>query len=111
MPRLPKLRGPFGSLRRLGAWTLRGGAGVRFFLATGGRWYPRPLTPAQHRVNVARVRSGGPQGFSDLAFFLAPAGSPTRETPKEGGMRFFGKLVGRGKKGAGGPAGGRAEAP
>ena len=35
-------RGRFGSLRRWGAWTLRGGAGVRGFLAIGRRCYQAP---------------------------------------------------------------------
>ena len=94
--RAPRVGAP---LRRLNLARRGGRAGLlghgRAMLASALDSCPRG------RVSRRRVRSGRPQGFPDLAFFVAAADTPSGNPARRLRMSFLDKIMGRGKKAAG----------
>jgi uncharacterized protein YjbJ (UPF0337 family) len=93
------------AVRRWGAWTFLGGAGVRVFFAIGLAMLARGLTGAPQPVSVLASDPESRKVFRIwrffVAFFAAIADTRGRSPSKEAAMSWLDKLLGRGKQAAG----------
>jgi len=96
------------SVRRWGAWTFLGGAGVRVFFAIGLAMLARGLTGAPHPVSVVASDPESRKVFRIWRFlwrfcgvFRGHCGYSGRSPSKEAAMSWLDKLLGRGKQAAG----------